>query len=326
VVALGVLWIVLSLVLPLSRALTAALAAFALVAAVAAVQVWSGEGDEKRVAPDLATRWRALTFRKKANLLAAFVAFLTFVGVAIALLSQPIPDTNAGKNLGDTTRTTTKTHEVGTGKEGRTVKLGKTQVVEEQEPVTKPDESLLGRAVDNPAGVILVRLGLALLASFIAGLVVQRILLGKYAVTLPFGLGGVQEITDDKTAPVTQNANKDPALRKEIHIAKDESDGPRRIYDPKRVMVGLGPDMASALRYKASVLDISPDVPADMLIDHLEDKTALGSSGAQALRTAIDLSDQAYEGAKLAPGAEEWVTDVGQYLPEAIKNLEVTNQ
>jgi hypothetical protein len=130
----------------------------------------------------MSTRWRSLNYPSKVNVIAAFAALLVFCGASVALLSESIPEKRDGKVPGETTRTTTRTNEAGADAEGETEKRVRSEVIEENEPVEQADESLLGRALDNSAGVIIFRLGLALLAAFIFGLVVQQVLLGRYGL------------------------------------------------------------------------------------------------------------------------------------------------
>ena len=130
----------------------------------------------------MSTRWRSLSYPNKVNVVAAFAALLVFCGAGVALLSQAIPEKRDGKVPGETTRTTTRTSEEGADAEGETDKKARSEVIEEKEPVERADESLLGRALDNSAAVIILRLGLALLAAFVFGLIVQRVLLGRYGL------------------------------------------------------------------------------------------------------------------------------------------------
>ena len=130
----------------------------------------------------MSSRLRSLSYPDKVNVVAAFAALLVFAGASVALLSQSIPEKRNGKVPGETTRTTTRTNEAGVDVEGETDKRVRSEVIEESEPVERADESLFGRALDNSAGVIIFRLGLALLAAFVFGLVVQRVLLGRYGL------------------------------------------------------------------------------------------------------------------------------------------------
>ncbi len=127
-------------------------------------------------------RWRRLGYPGKVNVIAALAALLVFCGASVALLSQSIPEKRDGKVPGETIRTTTRMIEVGADPEGETDKRTRNEVIEEKEPVENVSESLFSRALDNSAGVIIFRFGLALLAAFIFGLVVQRVLLGRYGL------------------------------------------------------------------------------------------------------------------------------------------------
>ena len=170
-----------------------------------------------------------------------------------------------------------------------------------------------------------MRLGLALLAAFIAGLVTQRVLLGKYAITLPFGLGTVPEVTDEQTSNVTENAEKDAALK--AALAESKRGGPEAdlelIEDPRLKMVAATAKLESALRAKAQSLEAADaDAPIGQVIEGLATKTRLGHSGAAAIRGTLDIGTQVVAGAELEPGVEHWVDDVGQHLPGAVEALD----
>jgi len=130
----------------------------------------------------MSTRWRSLDYPSKVNVIAALAALLVFCGASIGLLSQSIPEKREGKVPGETIRTTTRALEVGADPEGETDKRTRNEVIEEKEPVENVDESVFDRALDNSAGVTIFRFGLALLAAFLFGLVVQRVLLGRYGL------------------------------------------------------------------------------------------------------------------------------------------------
>src|ERR1051326_6104370 len=148
IAALGVIWIALSLALPLSRAATAGLAAIALAAAVLA-SIVIGQGSSDPGQGRSGRRWRGLSYRNKVNVIAAAAAIVAFLGAGTYLLLQPVPEKSSGRVPGETTRTVTHSHEDGESKEGKSSKDTRAHVVESKEPVEKADESLLGRAVDN---------------------------------------------------------------------------------------------------------------------------------------------------------------------------------
>ncbi len=322
VIALGVLWIGLALALSLSRPLTAALAALALITGAAAVLV-SGSG-EVGGRGRAGKRWRGLGFRKKVNAIAAAAALLAFLGVGTALLLQPLPAKSSGRVPGEVVKTTTTTRENGTNSNVPAKKFLHTQVAEEKEPVDKPDESLLGRAVDNSAGVVILRLGLALLAAFITGFAVQRIALGKYAVTLPFGLT-LPDVTEEQTNATTAKAQKDPALKQAVQEVKaEDGDGDmERIADPKKELIAVGINSELALRRKVADAGIAEDAPVDELIKVMGDRSPLGPYGVSALRDVFELSGQAERGADVDPDVELWLQEFGRHLPGAIEKLSV---
>ncbi len=322
VIALGVLWIGLALALSLSRPLTAALAALALATGAAAVLV--GGSGEVGGGGRAGKRWRGLSFRKKVNAIAAAAALLAFLGVGTALLLQPLPAKSSGKVPGEVVKTTTTTKEKGANKDGPAKKFLHTQVDEEKETVDKPDESLLGRAVDNSAGVVIVRLGLALLAAFITGFAVQRIALGKYAVTLPFGLT-LPDVTEEQAKAATEKAQKDPALKQALQESKAEGgyEEVERIADPKKELIAVGINSELALRRKVATTGIAEDAPVDELINVMGEKSPLGPYGMSALRDVFELIGQAESGADVDPGVELWLQEYGRHLPGAIEKLSV---
>jgi hypothetical protein len=282
----------------------------------------------------LGRRWRGLTYRNKVNAIAALVAVTTGIGTGALLLAQPISEQGtcpapSGKEStcpapGETTKTTSDSSEKSTGEDAPTSKSTKTIVVEQKTSVGKPDESLLGRAVDNTGGVILIRLAMALLAAFLSGLIVQRIALGKYGVKLPFGMGEFAEISDEQTSAVTAKAEKDPKLGSALEASKQEGADPNLLLldDPRLELIALRRQVENQLRAKAEdVAEVDAKAPIGQLIDDLGEKEVIGPQGRSALRDVIELGDEAAEGTRVEPEVKSWLTEEGQHLPGAIEKL-----
>lgn len=330
VLALGLGWVALWDPLSFSGEETAIVAAVFLLAAI--VIVISGGGPEDASPGRLLKWWRRLSYRAKINLAAGIFAVAVGIATGALLLPEPNPDDGEcptpSKNStcpspGETTTKTTTTNESGTGENGPLDKEAETTVVEEKTSVAKPDESLLGRAVDNQAGVTLVRFGLALLAAFIAGLVAQRIGLGKYGVKLPFGLGEFEEISDEQAKAVTEKAKEDPALKTALETSAEERvDVDLPPGDTRVKLVVLRDDVENKLRAKAEAVDIDKSAPIDQVIDGLSEQQVIGPQGRSALRDMIELGDKAAQGAPIEPGVRAWLAEEGQHLPAAIDKLE----
>jgi len=321
VVTLGLFWIVVSVALSLPRAVTGGLAALALVVAAGALLL-AGKGSEAGKAGRLGKWWRGLSYRNKVNTVAAAVAVTVGMGAGALLLAQPIPDGDTQPAPADRTTTTTHSTESGSNKDGPSNKTTDAKVTETKKSA-EDRADLLGRAVDNSAGVILIRLGLALLSAFLAGLVAQRIALGKYGVKLPFGLGEFTEISDEQAKSVTDDAKKDATLKDALETSKRQ--GPEedlmRVADPRIELVALRAKVESELRAKAQEEGVDADAPIGQLIDDLSEKKDIGPHGRSALRGVIELGGQAAQGAEIEPGVEKWLVDEGQHLSGAIAAL-----
>ena len=320
--ALGVGWIVLSVTLSLSRVVTAVVAGIALVAA-AAIVLAASESQTPGESGKLGKWWRALSYRNKVNVVAGACAAVTLAGAGIGLLSQPIPDDSSQAAPRETTTTTTHSSEAGSGKDGESSKTTDSTVTAKKESVDASDDSLLGKAVDNSMGVVLVRLGLALLAAFITGLIVQRIALGKYGVKLPFGLGEFEDISDEQTSAVTAKINKDEKLREALSSSRESGPGDLALVgDPRIGFITLRGQLENRLRAEAVEMpDVNETAPIDQLIDAFASKRDLSPGGRSAIQEVIELGNQAAHGAEVEPGAEQWLAEVGQYLPEAVAEL-----
>lgn len=87
--------------------------------------------------------------------------------------------------VGDRPKVTTTIVKKGGTEQRTTVVAGAGQQTQETTTVAARDQSLLERALGS-AGLIVFRLALVLVAAFLTGAIVQRALLGKFAIKLPF--------------------------------------------------------------------------------------------------------------------------------------------
>jgi hypothetical protein len=325
-VVLGGVWLALSLLLDWSQETTVIFGAIALLA-VLLLAFLAGRSKSGASPGRVRLWWRRLSRRSQMDLIAGTVAILVFAGAATALLLQPVPDKATGPRPGDVTakRTTVTGHEDGKKKDSHE------KVVERQQKADEPDESILGRALDNDVGVILFRLGIALLAGFLAGLITQRVGLGKYGATLPFGLGGFAEITEEKTDAVSAKAAADPRLAAAKAEAKAEAPppvvAPRAVADERKEVVTVGGEVERALRQVAvETPGVDGSAPTSRLIEEVSVVCGLNREGRSAIEDVIALSDLAANGAPISAGAANWFAEEGQLLPAAIAKLEPVAQ
>ncbi|MFL5832469.1 MAG: hypothetical protein ACJ76B_00605 [Solirubrobacterales bacterium] len=325
-VIVGGAWLALALLLDWSRETTLIFGAIALLA-VLLLAFLAGRFRKGASPGRTHLWWRGLSRRSRMDLIAGTVAVLVFAAAAAALLLQPIPGKATGSRPGDVIakRTTVTGHEAGKKKASHE------KLVERQQKANEPDESILGRALDNDVGVILFRLGIALLAGFLAGLITQRVGLGKYGATLPFGLGGFAEITEDKTAAVSAKEAADPKLVAAKKAAKAEAPppvvAPRAVADERKEVVTVGGEVERALRQVAvENPGVDENAPTSRLIEQVSAVCGLNKNGRSAIEDVIALSDLAANGAPISAGAAHWFAEEGQMLPAAIAKLEPVTQ
>lgn len=320
----GGLWVGLTLLTDWSRTATLIAGVATLLLAVGfAFHAGGGVGPGS-----VSARWRKLDRRGRVDLIAGLIAFSVFAGATAALMIEPVPAPPSPSEAGDTTTTTTTEEQTGQGKEGSTSGGSTTTVVEELEKANPPDDSIIGRALDNDAGVIILRLGIAALAGFVAGLLAQRVLLGKYGVKLPLGLGEFGEIGEASTGRTQKEVEGDPKLRSEVKAAQQHKRG-KFAKAPKSAprnqsleLIALRQSIEQSLRQQAAGLTgVDVKAPLPKLVDAVGDAKGLQSSGRKAIMNVIQMGDQAAAGAPVNPSVADWIADEGQYLPSAVENL-----
>ena len=238
---------------------------------------------------------------------------------------QPLPSASSNDLVVQAEKKTT-TSEKGTAVpekpgEPKSTSADKEVTEVEAKPIS-PDTSLLGRTLDNDAAIILFRLGVALFAGFIVGLIVQRIGLGKYA--FKFGPIDIAEVSSEKA----QAELSDSKLGKTAEALAEAGDGSSPVANaptPKAGVLALGGELETALRARAEEI---PDLdarsaPLPLVIERVGQAYDLDPGSRAALHEVIDLSDQVEEGAKIGSGTGRWLASEGQYLPAAVESLEL---
>ncbi len=131
-------------------------------------------------------------WRLTVNVLAGLVAgsvLMAAVILAVPSASQPV-QTQPSRTITDTTKSTND---------------GQKTTVETTHTAVSNAPSLLERYLAEGRLELLVRFGLATIAAFLAGAVVQRTLLGQYAITLPFvTVPGVSETAASSAQAIGQ--------------------------------------------------------------------------------------------------------------------------
>ena len=179
--------------------------------------------------------------RRHGTIFARVVASVVFVAGVIAMvlggLAAPSPADPVGPDQkqvtstigGEEHATETTTREGSTDpaasdgvttKETVTTKPPSEQTIETY-TVTEPDTTLLGRALANPASILLLQFLVVLLASFLAGLAAQRIYVGAYGIKL-----GSLEVAELGTVTTAEAASAQAAITTEdVPPAKDPKPG-----------------------------------------------------------------------------------------------------
>ncbi len=168
--------------------------------------------------------------RRHGTIFARVVAGVVFIAGIIAMtfgaLAVPPPADSSSPNqkqvtstiAGEEHATETTTREGSTDpespdgvttKETVTTKPATEQTVETY-TVTAPDTTLLGRAMANPASVLLLQFLVVLLASFLAALAAQRIYVGAYGIKL-----GSLEVAELGTVTAAEAASAQAAITTE---------------------------------------------------------------------------------------------------------------
>ena len=154
--------------------------------------------------------------RQCADVLAG-ISFLAVLGFSLAILLRPAIHNWSGVWGDDpfTPRTTTTTvvkatgskndkpvvvKTTGGGAASKTVKTAKGRVTETTTTTAPADESLTERTLAQ-SGLLIGRVALAVLAAFLAGAIVQRVVMGAYAVKVwNFEIGDLPAVADKAKA------------------------------------------------------------------------------------------------------------------------------
>lgn len=303
---------------------TVVVVAVATIAVVAVAAYYTGRHAGRAQQSKARTRWRAMSSRSRVDVVAGALAVFVFVGATTALMLQPLPSSSDKPEQGNSKTTTTTVGESGTSQDGPSKKNSTTKVVEREEKANTADTSLLGRTLDNDASIILFRLGVALFAAFLTGLVVQRVGLGKYA--FKFGPLDVPEVVTP--APVAKKL-EDSNLQEKVVKAAEENEGRKAVAiastDPGAATLTLGGELEAVLRTMADpILSVDASTaPLPMVIEEFGQKYGLDENGRAALHSVFELGDRVEKGAPIGEGLGRWLVAEGQYLPAALESLEL---
>lgn len=170
-----------------------------------------------------------MTLRRWADLTSRLVGAVIFVVGAILLILTPVraPDTSRS-----TSTEKTVTQEV-TAQSSPSAKAESHGSKSSNSTVTKEvpkDLGLVKEAFTNRTGIILIRLGLAALAAFIAAAFVQRLILARFALKIsatgielePVELQDASEIVEGRVTELEEHAIKaDAAFRELVRRLED---------------------------------------------------------------------------------------------------------
>jgi len=178
---------------------------------------------------------RASPLRRAANL-GASVTLVIVLGVGVIwVVPTPSNPSTAGQTVTDTTKTTT-------GPQGTVVE--KTHVTVTSAP------SIWERYLAEGRLEVIVRLAFVLLAAYLAAAMVQKVILGQYAITLPFvtipdiseAVASSAKGIDDLQKTVSKQSDDLKYALQEAALALEASaQALRQVKELRRTVRGKGP-------------------------------------------------------------------------------------
>jgi hypothetical protein len=171
--------------------------------------------------------------------------------------------------------------------------------------------------------------GIALLASYFLAAMVQRILLGRYAISL--GPLSVPEITDEQveqavnavlTAAASDGLAEQPGPA-EADIPVESEPIWVTIPDPNLALAGWRIDLEKELRRIAAPLDLPPRVQRStrQLLTELTRYGIIPSNVASTLQDLLTIANEGVHGAKVDDGVIEIIKSEGIQLLRYLNSL-----
>jgi hypothetical protein len=191
-------------------------------------------------------------------------------------------------------------------------------------PQDTGSESPLEKAIDNSAGVTLIRLAIAFLGALLVSLSTRRIAEFRrkrraHAGTAPNARQ--PKITRTQLVLTSLTAGRSRALREALDRVKETGAFSELGIeeDPSAALVGLRDAIVAGVQELTG--GVEEELPADQAVESLAKRHLLDPEVLFAIRGLIELGDRAAAGAEIDPAAAEWIRSEGQRLLAALRLL-----
>ena len=252
----------------------------------------------------------------RASATAGWVALFAFVA-ALALV--------AGKGFTASDEPATKTTSVVVRTSQRGQPASTKQTTSKETSVPGSDRSLVGRAFGTGAAPIMFQILLAGLAAFAAGLLVQRILLGRYGITLgPVSIPELPPVSEPAATEAVDLITGSPEFavlarggRRGMHVSPQF----RMIEDDRLALLSIRIELEERMRALAKAAGIDEDIALTRLPARLAREGAFNYEAARGFEKLLDIGDRIAAGARVDPDAASKIRDQAGYLLNALAEL-----
>jgi len=256
--------------------------------------------------------------RRRVNIASALLGLV--IGVVAGVLLVFI----APSARRDETVTTTDVTETSIG--GNASPATKTSTTK-QTVLAASDTSAITQTLDHPAVLVLLRVAVIALAAFIAGAVLQRLLLGEYGLTIgPLTIPALPAVDAAAAASAVNQVTGSPSLSGVLPLGP----GPLRpqalpiflsIEDPQLKFLSIRAEVEDKLRSLAMANGIDRDVPLRRAVGRLREAGVLDEQAEKGLLSLIELGDQAARGAQVPPETVDAISEQAMRVIFALGQL-----
>jgi hypothetical protein len=233
--------------------------------------------------------------RRRANRFAAGTAIAVAIGATIVIILSL--NTTA---LDLITKKTTETNEQTTA-EGKAPGTVNRKVTEITEPAD--DTSLWALMFRNRGVVYILQFAFVPLAAFLAGAVVQRVMLGEYGISVgALSFPSLPTVQEDEAREALQRIVESPKLP---GIVKGYPRDEQPLFefpdlpDDRLAFINIRLEIEDRLRKLAEAAGLDKSKDVSKLIDDLREENILDRAAAKGLKEMILLGDRAMEGASV---------------------------
>jgi hypothetical protein len=188
------------------------------------------------------------------------------------------------------------------------------------------DRSIVGRVFDGSTPSVLFRILLAAVMTFFLAGLVQRTLLGEFAISVgPLSLGALSPVTEATAGEVADLINDSPDLAE--FISRGGIRGPQplprsiSIEDERMGLLSIRIDLEERLRNLAAAASLDRDIRTSRLPARLAMAGAFDFTAAESLEKFLEIGDRISAGAKIEPEAAEELQEQGYILLYALGTL-----